>query len=179
MRWTVAALLVLACASAASGQILWAGAAAGTSWEWQAPTAPDQNFLHSSDGAPAAFVAFPIDNETLLRLQVCDLPHDVMVDGQAWSGHLRGYTVGVDYMFPGVFGQTVFSGGLGAYQLDLKSHHPPAGVENTEFGWYLGVGEWFVVSRRARVTAQITMHRASFRDTPIIVAATGGLAFSF
>ena len=179
MRWRLAALLIVVGASAANGQVLWAGLAAGTSWEWQAPTAPDQNFLHSTDGAPAAFVAFPIENDTLLRLQVCDLPHEVAINGLGWPGRLRSYTVGVDYLFPAALGQTLFSAGLGAYRLDLKSKHPPAGVEESRFGWYVGVGEWFTVTRRTRVTAELTMHRASFREPPIIVAATVGLAVSF
>ena len=62
----------------------WAGVAAGTSWEWQAPTAPDQNFLHSTEGAPSAFVAFPVDEDTLVRLQACDLPHDPVIGGVGW-----------------------------------------------------------------------------------------------
>lgn len=179
MRWMVAALLTLTLASAASGQVLWAGLAAGTSWEWQAPTAPDQNFLHSTEGAPSAFVAFPLDDDTLLRLQACDLPHEIVINGLGWPGHLRGYTVGVDYMFSNQLGRSVVSAGFGAYHLSLKSKHPPAGVEQSKFGWYAGVGQWFRLSRRSRVTADLTMHRTSHADTPIIVAVTAGLALSF
>ena len=179
MRWTLAALLVLACAGAASGQVLWVGAAAGTSWEWQAPTAPNQNFLHSTEGAPSAFVAVPLDEDTLLRLQACDLPHQAVIDGVGWPGRLRGYTVGVDYLFSNTFGHYLFSGGIGAYRLRLQAKHPPAGVEQSKFGWYAGVGQWFDLSRRARVTADLTMHHTSHPDTPTFVAVTAGLAFSF
>jgi hypothetical protein len=179
MRWLCAMVVTLAGASAASGQVLWAGVAAGTSWEWQAPTAPEQNFLHSTDGAPSVFVAFPVDAGTLVRLRVSDLPHEVAIDGVGWPGRLRAYTVGIDYFYPEVFGRTVFSAGLGSYDLHLKAKHPPAGIEESKFGWYFGVGEWFGLTRRSRVTVEITMHRTSHTDSPIIVAATAGLAFSF
>jgi hypothetical protein len=179
MRWAICALAVLACAGAASGQVLWAGLAAGTSWEWQAPTAPNQNFLHSTEGAPSAFVAFPIDEDTLLRLQACDLPHEPVIGGAGWPGHLRAYTVGIDYLFSDDLGHYLFSGGLGAYHLSLQAKHPPAGVEQSKFGWYLGVGQWFTLSRRSRVTAELTMHHTSHADTPTVVAITAGLAFAF
>jgi len=96
MRWMCATLVALASATAVNGQILWAGLAAGTSWTWQAPTAPDQNLLHSHDGAPAGFVAIPVYRDTLVRFQVADLPFEPTYDGVGWPGKLRGYTVGVD-----------------------------------------------------------------------------------
>jgi hypothetical protein len=179
MRWMCATLLALASASTAGGQVLWAGLAAGTSWTWEAPTAPDQNFLHSSDGAPSAFVAFPFYDDSLVRLQVADLPFEPVIDGVGWPGKLRAYTVGVDYFFRGVFGEFVISGGLGSYDLRLKAKQPPADVEGQEFGWYLGVGEWFQLSKRWRVTAEVKMHRAENLGKPIVVAATAGLAFAF
>jgi hypothetical protein len=179
MRWMCASLLALASASAASGQILWAGVAAGTSWTWQAPTAPDQNFLRGSGGAPAAFLAFPLEKDTLVRLQAADLPYEPVFDGVGWPGRLRAYTVGIDYMFDGIFGQALVSAGLGSYSLKLQAQQPPAGIEQTKFGWYFGVGEWFQISRRFRVTAEVKMHRSSQSDRPIVVAATAGLAFAF
>jgi hypothetical protein len=179
MRWMCVTVLTLAGASAASGQVLWAGVAAGTSWEWQAPTAPEQNFLHSSDGAPSAFVAFPVDADTFVRLQASDLPHEVVISGLGWPGRLRAYTVGVDYFFPDAFGRAVMSAGLGSYDLNLKAKHAPPGVEESKFGWYFGVGEWFELTRRSRVTVEVRMHRSSHADGPIIVAATAGLAVSF
>jgi len=179
MRRTFAVLVMTACASAASAQVAWVGLAAGTSWEWQAPTAPDQNFLHSSEGAPTAFLAFPLDEDTVLRLQACDLPHVPVIDGEGWPGHLRGYTIGTDYFFTDPIGQSVISAGVGSYALDLKAQHPPAGVEGAKFGWYVGVGQWFRLSRRTRVTTELTMHHTSHRDSPTIVAFTAGLALAF
>jgi hypothetical protein len=179
MRWMCATLVALASASVASGQILWAGLAAGTSWTWQAPTAPNQNFLHSSDGAPAGFLAVPVNPDTMVRFQVADLPFEPVYDGVGWPGKLRAYTVGVDYVFAGVLGQFLISGGLGDYSLELQAQTPPPGVEQWKFGWYVGVGEWFSLSRRWRLTAEVTMHRTENYQNPVIVAATAGLAFSF
>jgi hypothetical protein len=175
-----AALLALASASTAGGQVLWAGLAAGTSWTWEAPTAPDQNFLHSSEGAPSAFVAFPFyEGDSLVRLQVADLPFEPAIDGVGWPGRLRAYTVGVDYFFRGVFGQFLVSGGLGSYELNLQAQNPPDGVEQWAFGWYLGVGEWFQLSRRWRLTAEVKMHSTQNYGDPTVVTATAGLAFAF
>ncbi len=179
MRWTWAALLALGMASAASGQVAWAGASWGTSWEWQAPSAPDRNFLHSSDGAPSAFVAFPVDSETLFRLGAADLPHVSMINGLGWPGRFRAYTAGIDYFTNDHFGQAVLSAGIGTYRRDLKAGSPPAGVEDTKFGWYVGVGEWFSLTRRWRVTTEITMHRTLHDEKPQIFTANAGLAFSW
>jgi hypothetical protein len=179
MRWMCVTLVALSGAAAADGQVLWAGLATGTSWTWQAPTAPNQNFLHNSDKAPAAFVAIPVNPDTLVRFQVADLPFTPVYDSVGWPGKLRAYTVGVDYMFRGVLGEFHFTGGLGDYHLDLKAQQPPPGVENWAFGWYLGVGEWFQLSRRWRVTAEATMHRSQNYSQPVVVSATLGLAVLF
>ena len=179
MRWMCAALVAVASAGVASGQVLWAGISAGTSWTWQGPTAPNTDFLHSSDMAPSAFVAFPINDDTLLRLRAADLPYVPVFDGVAWPGKLRAYNVGVDYIFADVFGQSVLSVGLGSYSLQLKAKTPPPGAEQTRFGWYFGVGEWFQLTRRSRVTLELTMNRAEFVDHPVVLAANLGLAVAF
>jgi len=179
MRWMCATLMALASASVASGQILWAGLAGGTSWTWQAPTAPNQNFLHNAGDASAAFLALPLDEDTLVRLQVADVPYEPVYDGVGWPGKLRGYTVGVDYIFKGTFGQVLISGGIGDYSLELQAKNPPDGVEQWSFGWYFGVGEWFQLSRRWRLTAEVKMHRTQNYGNPIVVTATAGLAFAF
>jgi hypothetical protein len=179
MRWMCAALVGVASAGVASGQVLWAGVSVGTSWTWQAPTAPDTNFLHSTDAAPSLFVAFPIDNDTLFRLRAADLPYVPVIDGMGWPGKMRAYTAGVDYLFTGIFGQALISAGLGSYSLQLQARTPPPGAEQTKFGWYFGVGEWLQLSRRSRVTVELTMDRTSMATHPIVVAANLGVAFSF
>lgn len=179
MRWMCAALVAAAGVNAASGQILWAGVSAGTSWTWNAPTAPETNFLHSSDTTPSVFVAFTVDNDTLFRLRAADLPYVPVIDGVGWPGKLRGYTAGIDYTFPGVFGDALLSAGLGAYNLRLQAKQPPPGVEQTKFGWYFGIGEWFQLTHRSRVTVELTMDRVSMTGNPVVVAANLGLAFCF
>jgi len=96
-----------------------------------------------------------------------------------WPGKLRAYTVGIDYIFKGAFGQTLISGGIGDYSLELQAKSPPDGVEQWRFGWYLGVGEWFQLSRRWRLTAEVKMHRSENYGNPIVVTALAGLAFAF
>ena len=179
MRWTCAALLALGVASAANGQVAWVGASWGASWEWQAPSSPNTNFLHSSDGAPAAFVAFPISNGTLFRLQAADLPHVTVIDGVGWPARYRAYTAGIDYLIDDTFGTSLLSAGVGSYNLDLKARRPPVGVEETKLGWYLGLGEWFSLTRRSRVTAEFAMHRTQHAERPQIFTANLGLAFSW
>lgn len=179
MRWTCAALLALGTASAASGQVAWLGASWGGSWEWQAPSAPSTNFLHSSDGAPAVFLALPLSHDTLFRLKAAELPHIRVIDGVDWPGRYRAYTAGIDYLMPGTFGQASVSAGLGSYRLELKAKNAPAGFNDSKLGWYVGVGEWFTLTRRTRVTAEITMNRTQHDDRPTIFTANMGLAFGW
>ncbi len=177
MRWTCAALLAIGTATAASGQVAWVGASWGASWEWQASSAPDTNFLHSSDGAPAVFVALPLDDDTFFRVKAAELPHIRVIDGVNWPGRFRGYTAGIDYLMTGTFGQSVFSAGLGSYRFEFKAKNSPAGYNDSKLGWYVGVGEWFPLSRRTRLTAEIAMNRTQHDEKPTIFTANVGLAF--
>ena len=180
MRWIGSvALLSLAAAAPASAQILWVGVADGTSWEWQAATTPGQNFVHNDQQAPSVFVAVPVSDDTLFRLRAADVPHDVAIGGAAWPGKLRAYTAGIDYFLTGVFGEATLSAGLGSYRQSLQAKHPPAGYDDTKIGWYVGVGEWFTLTRRTRVTCDVTMHRAAFQGGTTVFVAGVGLAASF
>ncbi len=179
MRWTVAAVLALGVASAASGQVAWVGASWGASWEWQSAAAPDRSFYHSSEAAPAAFLAFPLEEDTLLRIRAAELPHVKVIDGVAWEGRYRALTAGIDYFLGGGLGKSVFSAGVGSYKLELKARQAPAGLDESKLGWYVGVGEWFVLSRHTRITAEVAMNRTQHDDRPTIVTANLGLAFGW
>lgn len=180
MRWIGAvALLAVATAMPASGQLVWGGIADGTSWEWQAKTAPGDNFTNSKSSAPAAFVAFPVSENTLFRISAADVPHDVLYGGVAWTGVLHAYTVGTSYLLPGTFGQAVLSAGFGSYHQHLIARRPPPGFDQTKLGWYLGAGEWFPLTWRTRVTAEITMHKTPHQGGTTVFTATAGLAAWF
>jgi len=179
MRWMLAALVALATASTASGQIAWVGASWGTSWEYKAAAAPDTNFLHSSDSAPALFVAMKIEEDVLLRLKAAELPHVEVIDGVQWPGKFTAYTAGIDYVWRSPFGFGVMSLGLGDYQLSLKASNPPPTSGNSKFGWYFGVGEWFNITRKWKVTAELAMNRTQHNGSPTIYAANVGLAYGF
>jgi len=179
MRRLLLAFLTIVAASVASAQVLVVGAAGGATWELYAEADDEQTFLRGDDLASAAFVAFFIDDFRLLRLQVRTLPRTAMVDGTPWDSRVRAYTVGVDYFFQGVFGEGAFSGGIGAYEQDMAGEHEPAGVATTEFGWYVGIGEWFHLSRRTDITVELTMDRTGHDDSPVLFTGTVGLAFRF
>jgi hypothetical protein len=180
MRWIgTIALLALAAAAPVHGQVLWLGAADGTSWEYQAQTAPGQDFSHNNQQAASVFVAFPIESDTLIRLGAANVPHNVLIDGHAWGGHLRAYTIGADYLIRSVYGQSVLSAGLGSYGQELQARNPPPGFNDTKVGWYLGVGEWFNVLPRMRVTAEIKAHRTHHQGTTTVFVASAGLAVWF
>jgi hypothetical protein len=166
-------------AGAAQAQSYWLGASWGTSWEVSPAASPDTNLLHSSEGAPALFAALRLNEETLLRARVGDLPHTALSGGLAWPGRLHCYSIGVDYLFPSTFGQTLLSGGIGDYDLALKAQTPPPGVEGSRFGWYLSVGEWFIVSRRTRLTLELTGTQTQHDGQPKFIAFNVGLAFGF
>ncbi|HYB24540.1 MAG TPA: hypothetical protein VED41_12130 [Solirubrobacteraceae bacterium] len=180
MRWIgLIALVSLAAAMPASAQVLWVGVADGTSWDWQPATAPGQNFLHNDQQAPSIFVAFPISGDTLFRLRAANVPHDVEINGASWPGKLRAYTAGIDYLFPGTFGEGMLSGGFGSYRQSLQASSPPTGYADTKVGWYLGVGEWFMLTRRTRVTGEVTMNYTPFQGGTTVFVASVGLAAFF
>jgi len=179
MRWTCAVLLALGTASAASGQIAWVGASWGASWEGNPASAPDTSFLHSSDGAPALFVAMRLDEDVFLRLKAAELPHIQMIDGVEWPGKYDAYTAGIDYVWRSPFGFSTMSVGLGSYQLNLKAKNPPPGSNESKLGWYFGLGEWFTITRKWKVTAELAMNRTQHAGKPTIYTANVGLAYGF
>jgi hypothetical protein len=183
MRVLGAVVVTVLCAGVASAQSLWVGAAAGTSWEWDSPTAPGQHFLHSANVTPTAFVGLPIDEDTTLRLRGVRISKKVAYMEQSLSASLTGVTIGIDYFLPSVIGDAVFSGGVGDYRLSVNSGQVPSTVadqlEGSRFGWYVGVGEWFIISRRARFTLEFTMDRTGHHGHPTLITGAAGLAFAF
>jgi len=179
MRWMCAAVLAVGVASSASAQLAWLGASWGGSWEWQAPSAPNQNFLHSSDGVPALFVALPLRDDTLFRIRATDLPHTAVVNGVAWPGTYRAYTVGIDYFLGGSFGRSVFSAGLGSFNYRLEAKEPPPDVEGSKLGWYFGLGEWIPMTRRVQLTLDLAANHTEHSDHPTILTASVGLVYGF
>lgn len=79
----------------------------------------------------------------------------------------------------GGLGETVFSAGLGGYRLDTDTEIVPKSMQATKLGYYIGVGEWFTLSRRWRLVGEVAMHRSENEGTPTIVTATAGVAFQF
>jgi hypothetical protein len=179
MRWVCSVLVGLAAVGAAEAQVLWVGGAAATTWEVDAAWAGNERFAASDEIAPVLFVAFPLSDETFVRLQGADLPRSITSGGEAWDGRLRALTLGVDYFFRGTFGQTLLSAGVGSYRMDLEATQPPLGSETAEFGWYVGIGEWFQLLNSTWVTAEIAMHRTNHDDTPVVISAALGLSVSF
>jgi len=179
MRRLLVASLVIVAASGVSAQVLTVGAAGGATWEVNAEAGDGRAFLRGNDLVSAAFIGFHIDEMTLFRLQVRDLQRTATVDGAPWDTRMRAYTVGVDYFVAGVFGEAVFSGGIGAYAQDMAGEHEPTAVATSEFGWYLGVGEWFPLSNRVAATAEVTMDRTGHVGSPVLLTGTVGLAVRF
>jgi opacity protein-like surface antigen len=179
MRSFLTAAAALLIATAANAQVLWVGAEGGISWEYKPDTHPGKTWLQGNDNAFTLFVGVPVDDETVVRVAAFAIPHETLYQGEVWEGTFHAYTAGVDYFVDGSFGRTVFSAGLGQYNLHADAKNPPLGLGKGSFGWYLGVGEWFQFGRRVRITAEVTMHRPDARDQPILVAAMAGLALSF
>lgn len=175
--WWLAVTLVAA--TSASAQSLFLGAGAGTLWERRSPLAPEKDWRHSDRPALFAFAAVPIDEDTHVRLERMELPRDVVAGGEVWRGRLAGWAVGVDYFLPGVWGRALVAAGLGSYRLDLTARRPPAGVEDTRFGWYLKVGEWFALSKRFTLAAEVAYHRTNHRGSVQLLQASGALVARF
>jgi hypothetical protein len=180
MRWWGALVAAVLCGVGSAGaQVLWVGAGLGTTWDIQPSSAASRSLVHNSGSTPTVFVAFPLDSDTLFRIRGVDLPHKAEVDGTAVDSHLRGLTAGIDYFFPSTVSQTSISGGIGGYKLDLVSRHASSSVETWEFGFYLGMGEWFNLSRRTRAVLELNWHHTSHQGTPNILALTASLAIAF
>jgi hypothetical protein len=173
-----AMLLATLVTGAAQAQMITFGAAGTVTTEINPASRPGSSTLSNNTVTPALFVGFPILDDTMVRLRAIDLPHEQLVGSTVYDSRLHGFTVGVDYMLLSYFGRTLFSGGIGGYQLDIRSSNPPPGVEGWDFGWYVGVGEWFPMSKATRLTIELTYNATSHPDNPQIVALSFGLAVS-
>lgn len=171
MALIVAIAAAVGMAGSAGAQVAWLGAAAGASWTWNGERA---SLVAGDDPALNLFVGIPLDRDALLRLRGAALPL-----GGSNGATMRTLGLGVDYFFPGVVGEALVSGGVGGYRLDLTGVQPPdSGDGSWELGWYLGIGEWFALSARARLTVELTWERTRHAGTPTMVAATVGVAVS-
>lgn len=158
-------------APAAQAQVGWLGVAGGTSWTWNGDRSA---LVRSSDAALGVLAGVSLDKDAILRLRGVELRM-----GDASGATVRGLALGVDYFFPGVVGEALFSAGLGGYQLKLpqpRREEPDHG--RWELGYYLGIGEWFAISRRMRLTVEVSWDRSRHAGTPTILSAMAGLAVS-
>lgn len=172
LRLVLGLWLVSSCGWA---QTLYLGAGLGAVWERKAPVAPQKEWFHSDRPATAFFLALPVEEGTLVRVEKLDLPRDVAWQGEPWEARLSAWTLGVDYVLPGVWGQALVAAGVGAYRLDLAARVPPRGLEDTRFGWYVKVGEWFALSKRWLFAAEVAYHRTNHSRQPQLLTASGAL----
>lgn len=172
VRLAVMAVVAMAVAGSAAAQVAWLGANAGATWTWEGERSA---LVRGKDSAWGVWFGVPLDGETVLRLRGNEMP----VAGVEGGGRLRAATVGVDYFFPGVLGEALFSAGLGGYQRRLTSPQFDSGEHGRwELGWYLGIGEWFSLTRRTRLTLEISWDRSRHSGTPTLATAWAGLAVS-
>jgi hypothetical protein len=172
------AMVLLAGVGVAQAQTLWGGVGASTAWEWESKVNPEHRLSYTKGVSPSVFVALPISDDASLRFRAAEIRHDILYVNNVVEGRLRAYTVGVDYFLPGNFGQSVLSAGVGAYDMTLDLGLVKD-LEGMRLGWYLGVGEWFELTKRSRVIAEIELHRTENWGKPIIATASVGLAFWF
>jgi hypothetical protein len=170
----LAAVLV---AGAAQAQIVWVGAGYGAGWEYKPDTEPGTTWLRGDGDATTIFVGVPIDDDVVVRVAVADVPYQAPFEGEAWPGRFRAYTLGVDYMFTGTFGRSLLSAGAGQYNFRAQAQQPPEDLETKDFGWYVGVGEWFPLTRRSVVSVELTMHRPDTNAKPVLVTGMVGVSF--
>jgi len=172
-------LLGLAFAGAAEAQVITLGAGGTITTEINPASRPGHSTLSNNSITPTVFIGFPISDDTMVRLRMVELPHEQVVGSDVLDSRLRGVTIGVDYLLVSDFGRTAFSGGLGGYKLELKGANPPPGIESWDFGWYLGVGEWFPMTKSSKLTVELAYHNTSHSDKPQILSLSLGLAFTF
>ncbi len=171
MALVVTVVAIAGMAGPAGAQVAWLGAAGGASWTWDGERS---SLVRGDDLALNLFVGIPLDRDALLRLRGAELPL-----GGSHGATMRAVGLGVDYFFPGVVGEALVSAGVGGYRLNLAGPQPAgSGDESWELGWYLGVGEWFALSRRTRLTVELTWERTRHPGSLTMVAATAGVAVS-
>lgn len=178
MRALVSIVIVLSATSAAA-QVGFLGVGAGVTWELHADAAPGSDFHRGEAASPLVVIGANLSSDTLVRLQARDLSRTTLVGGAPWEGRMRAYTIGADYLLPGTFGEAAFSGGIGAYRLDLDGEGGVDDVETSEFGWYVAVGEWFRITSGGRLIGEIVMDRTGHPGTPTLITASVILAFQF
>lgn len=179
--WTRGVLAVGAAvlAGSASAQVLWLGGGVGRSWEYQADAYTSSTWHEYNDAPYTIFAAVPVDEDTLVRLSVWRLPHDLLYGGEVWTGSFRAVTLGVDYQFDGTFGRAMISAGAGQYNYNPIASAPPEVLHAHDWGWYVNVGEWFPLTRRSRLTVELAMHRPQSADRPSLFTVLAGLTFGF
>jgi len=171
MALVVTVVAVTGMAGSAGAQVAWLGAAGGASWTWEGERSA---LVRGPDPALGVFVGIPLDRDALLRLRGAQLSL-----GDRDGATMRTVGLGVDYFFPGVVGEALVSGGIGGYRLNLAGPQRAEGDHGRwELGWYLGIGEWFALSRRMRLSVELTWERTRHDGTPTMVAGMLGLAVS-
>ncbi|MBP1619308.1 MAG: hypothetical protein H6Q02_75, partial [Acidobacteria bacterium] len=60
-----------------------------------------------------------------------------------------------------------------------KAQTPPAGIEEGNFGWYVGMGEWFEITRRVKGVIELILDNPGSADNPMLLTATAGISVSF
>lgn len=179
MRRLLFVVLLVAAAGVAEAQVIWVTAGAGTSFEISPTSEPDETWLHRGDVVPSLSLGLSVNEDLHVRLRATELPYDAPAAGQVWPARFGAVTVGADYFFKGVLGRAVFTGGIGWYDLNLKAQVPPPDVEEGNFGWYLGVGEWFEITSRVKGLLELTLDNPGSEGNPMLLTATLGVAVTF
>ena len=179
MRRLLFVALLLAAASAAEAQGIWLTAGVGTTFELNPATEPDETWLHYGDVVPSLALGLPVGEDVNVHLRAAELPYDEFYNGEAWPARINAYTVGAAYFFKGGLGRASITGGLGWYDLKLKAQTPPAGVEGGNFGWYVGVAEWYDMTGRVKAVLELILDYPGSEGNPMLLTATLGVAVSF
>ncbi len=171
MALVVSVVAVVGVASSAAAQVAWLGAAGGASWMWDGTRSA---LVRGDNPALSVFAAIPLDRDAVLRLRGAELSL-----GDRDGSTMRTLGLGVDYFFPGVVGDALVSAGIGGYRLDVPPSKAGESADGAwELGWYLGIGEWFALSRHVRLTVEVSWERTRHSGTPTMVAAMAGIAVS-
>jgi len=179
MRRLLFVVLLFAAAGAAEAQVIWVTAGAGTTFEINPVTEPDETWVHHGDVVPSFSLGLSVNEDLHVRLRATELPYDAPYGGEAWPARIGAVTVGADYFFKGVLGRAVITGGLGWYDLNLKAQTPPSGVEEGNFGWYVGMGEWFEITSRVKGVLELILDNPGSEGNPMLLTATLGVAVTF
>lgn len=146
--------------------------AVGMSFGIAEPTADGLDF-NLEDSAIEIYYKVPLDVGTSLKLKYGTLESELEIAGTKDEGDLQYLDLLVAYEFDESFGKSSLFAGIGMYRQEIGD------LDESDYGFAVGVNATFPVSRRFALTSELTYHYAHFEADTGFLILSGGLEINF